>query len=121
SESSEERKQAFTNSRRWQRSSTSSTNQCGAVPLSSARLWPSQPHIARSVKTLLTTGFLLASTTSAKFDSGGPLYDYNTEKKQFVMGIVSYGKDCGRTDPAVNTKVSSFLNWIQSQLPSKCF
>ncbi|CAB0017579.1 unnamed protein product, partial [Nesidiocoris tenuis] len=67
SESWEERKQAFTNSRRWQRSSTSSTNQCGAVPLSSVRLWPSQQHIAQSVKTLLTTGFLLASTTSAKF------------------------------------------------------
>ncbi|BET03051.1 serine-type endopeptidase activity [Nesidiocoris tenuis] len=58
---------------------------------------------------------------ACQFDSGGPLYDYNTEKKQFVMGIVSYGKDCGRTDPAVNTKVSSFLNWIQSQLPNENF
>uniref|UniRef100_A0A146LZD5 Venom serine protease 34 n=2 Tax=Lygus hesperus TaxID=30085 RepID=A0A146LZD5_LYGHE len=58
---------------------------------------------------------------ACQYDSGGPLYDYNSEQKQFLMAVVSYGNDCGRLDPAVNTRVHSYLDWIQSQLPSENF
>ncbi|KAF6202906.1 hypothetical protein GE061_003313 [Apolygus lucorum] len=58
---------------------------------------------------------------ACQYDSGGPLYDYNSEQKQFLMAVVSYGNDCGRLDPAVNTRVHSYLGWIQSQLPNENF
>lgn len=52
-------------------------------------------------------------------DSGGPLMNYSpTNTNQFyVEGIVSFGPDCGRRGfPAVYTKVSRYLDWINRNI-----
>uniref|UniRef100_A0A2M4BQY1 Putative cub domain serine protease n=1 Tax=Anopheles marajoara TaxID=58244 RepID=A0A2M4BQY1_9DIPT len=46
-------------------------------------------------------------------DSGGPLY-YVDPNSQLVyeVGIVGFGVGCGSAFPSVNTRVTSFLDWI---------
>ncbi|XP_049547073.1 venom serine protease-like [Anopheles darlingi] len=46
-------------------------------------------------------------------DSGGPLY-YIDPNSQLVyeVGIVGFGVGCGSAFPSVNTRVTSFLDWI---------
>lgn len=44
-------------------------------------------------------------------DSGGPLV-YFAKGRQFVVGLISYGIGCGSSYPSVNTRITSFLQWI---------
>lgn len=51
-----------------------------------------------------------------KGDSGGPLEKkliFHSRRVPFLFGITSFGPACGYTTPAVYTKVSSFIDWIQ--------
>ncbi|XP_065367708.1 venom serine protease [Calliphora vicina] len=60
-----------------------------------------------------TTG---TNKDSCQFDSGGPvIFKYN---RQFILGIISFGKGCGQGGYAtgVNTRVTSFLAWIQQNI-----
>uniref|UniRef100_A0AB38ZEC7 Venom S1 protease 35 n=1 Tax=Ectomocoris sp. TaxID=3104572 RepID=A0AB38ZEC7_9HEMI len=55
-------------------------------------------------------------------DSGGPLVYLNPETNMYTqVGIVSYGKECGSTDPAVNTNVAHFMPWIKAQLKKSSY
>jgi secreted trypsin-like serine protease len=48
-------------------------------------------------------------------DSGGPLVAKNTtDERWYLIGITSYGFGCGNN--GVYTRVSSFYNWILSQI-----
>nr|QHB21574.1 venom S1 protease 3 [Platymeris rhadamanthus] len=62
---------------------------------------------------------------SCQGDSGGPLVRLNPETNMYEqVALVSYGRKCGSTDPAVNTDVAAFLPWIKKQIGSKgtmCF
>jgi len=51
-------------------------------------------------------------------DSGGPLLaDHLGNGKWSVVGITSFGVDCGRADfPGVYTRVDKYLSWIQEQI-----
>lgn len=51
-------------------------------------------------------------------DSGGPLIVPADNRNGYVqVGIVSWGKECGdRTFPGVYARLSSFNNWIKSQM-----
>lgn len=50
--------------------------------------------------------------SSCSGDSGGPLYDSSSQK---LVGIVSYGIDCGAfNDPGVYARVGSQMEWIKS-------
>ncbi|KAK9510641.1 hypothetical protein O3M35_005379 [Rhynocoris fuscipes] len=54
---------------------------------------------------------------SCQGDSGGPLVSLNPETNMLEqIGVVSYGRKCGSTDPAVNTDVAAYLPWIKKQL-----
>lgn len=53
-------------------------------------------------------------------DSGGPLYLYDNNKL-YVVGIISYGYACATTEPAVNTKVTAYLDWIVNSTSSTSF
>uniref|UniRef100_U5EXE0 Putative trypsin-like serine protease n=1 Tax=Corethrella appendiculata TaxID=1370023 RepID=U5EXE0_9DIPT len=46
-------------------------------------------------------------------DSGGPL-QLQVNNRLHLFGITSYGITCGSKVPAVYTKVSSYLDWIES-------
>ena len=53
---------------------------------------------------------------SCQGDSGGPLV-YKKGNLTTLVGIVSYGKGCARPNfPGVYTRVSSFIDWIQSTM-----
>lgn len=68
----------------------------------------------------LTTNQLCAgeepSRDSCSGDSGGPLFHVgivNQTQRYVQFGIVSFGKMiCADEDPAVYTKVSSYIRWI---------
>ncbi|CAD7089370.1 unnamed protein product [Hermetia illucens] len=51
---------------------------------------------------------------SCQYDSGGPLI--RRFQRLFIVGIISYGQGCGATAPAVNTRVTSYLDWIQNNV-----
>ena len=51
-------------------------------------------------------------------DSGGPLLaDHLGDKHWSVIGITSFGVDCGRADfPGVYTRVDKYLHWIKDKM-----
>lgn len=52
-------------------------------------------------------------------DSGGALY-YKTTRS-FAVAIISFGVACATQTPSVNTRVNSFLTWIQQNTPNAQF
>lgn len=44
-------------------------------------------------------------------DSGAALYF--SQARQYAVGLVSYGRACGTSTPSVNTRITSYLEWIQ--------
>jgi secreted trypsin-like serine protease len=59
----------------------------------------------------------LCTVDSCLLDGGGPLelklHRYLTP---FIVGITSFGKDCHSEGPAVFTRVSSYIDWIDQSL-----
>lgn len=53
-------------------------------------------------------------------DSGGALLSPLEDRKAEVVGIVSFGSNCHSTKPTVFTKVSSYHDWIKSQVGDVC-
>ncbi|XP_055531866.1 venom serine protease-like [Wyeomyia smithii] len=53
---------------------------------------------------------------TCQFDSGGPLYLRGVQR-MYAIGIVSYGGVCAGTTPSVNTRITSYLDWIQRNTP----
>lgn len=45
----------------------------------------------------------VATTTTASATGDGRLY---------IVGVISYGRQCGRNTPGFNTRVTNYLNWI---------
>lgn len=60
-------------------------------------------------------GFPPGPTDSCQGDSGGPLTAAAQTAARVVVGVVSYGVDCGRPGyPGVYARASSFAGWIAS-------
>lgn len=61
-------------------------------------------------------------------DSGGPIQIKllaNARMTPFLIGITSFGLACGDKTPGVYTRVSAYVDWIESELqmsfePEKC-
>ncbi|XP_058836090.1 venom serine protease-like [Topomyia yanbarensis] len=51
---------------------------------------------------------------TCQFDSGGPLY-LRGAQRMYTIGIISYGGACAGSTPSVNTRITAYLNWIQSK------
>ncbi|XP_053668335.1 venom serine protease-like [Anopheles marshallii] len=56
-----------------------------------------------------------AGNDTCQNDSGGPLY-YTAPESQLVyeVGVVGFGVACASNFPSVNTRVTSYLDWIAS-------
>lgn len=53
-------------------------------------------------------------------DSGGPLF-YVENNELFVVAIVSFGFACATDKPSVNTRVTSYIDWIVKNTKSKAY
>ncbi|CAH0585815.1 unnamed protein product [Chrysodeixis includens] len=47
-------------------------------------------------------------------DSGGPLQSINSEGVSRLVGVTSFGRGCGSPVPGVYTRVSRYLDWIET-------
>lgn len=64
----------------------------------------------------LCAGIVEGGKDSCQGDSGGPLIK-EVGNKSYLVGIVSYGRGCGRRrSPGVYTKVSHYVHWIRAQI-----
>ncbi|XP_060523287.1 serine protease persephone-like isoform X2 [Cylas formicarius] len=96
-----------------------------ATQLQKATLAPvsiSQCNITLLSKSIGTSKIIVASQICAwsdtsdtcQGDSGGPLQIQKKDGSYAIVGIVSYGAGCGGKTPGVYTRVSRFLNWIET-------
>lgn len=50
-------------------------------------------------------------------DSGGPLMAVGKNNSFYLVGVVSFGKQCGQPGyPGVYTRVTEFLDWLSRNL-----
>ncbi|XP_034947402.1 trypsin-1-like [Chelonus insularis] len=68
--------------------------------------------------TQICTGPIGDSISACSGDSGGPLVQFDSHGKPEQVGIVSWGNyPCGKAGtPSVYTRVSSYVDWINSKL-----
>uniref|UniRef100_A0A182LRF2 Peptidase S1 domain-containing protein n=1 Tax=Anopheles culicifacies TaxID=139723 RepID=A0A182LRF2_9DIPT len=66
--------------------------------------------------THLCAGFLAGGRDACTGDSGGPLQISTHDEACVaqVIGITSFGIGCGSTTPGIYTRVSEFVDWIES-------
>ncbi|KAM4854979.1 transmembrane protease serine 11D-like [Thomomys bottae] len=65
---------------------------------------------------MLCAGVPTGGVDACQGDSGGPLVQEDSRRLWFVVGIVSWGYQCGLPDkPGVYTRVAAYRNWIREQ------
>ncbi|XP_057585886.1 transmembrane protease serine 11A isoform X2 [Hippopotamus amphibius kiboko] len=77
-----------------------------------------QPHVyGDDIKFgMFCAGYLEGNYDACRGDSGGPLVGKDFKDTWYLIGIVSWGDDCGQKNkPGVYTKVSYYRNWITSK------
>ncbi|KAF5281650.1 hypothetical protein FQA39_LY17748 [Lamprigera yunnana] len=68
---------------------------------------------------MLCAGELAGGRDTCQGDSGGPLIVSNSRNRciSYIVGITSFGKGCGGANlPAVYTRISSYLPWIEQNI-----
>nr|XP_030736555.1 transmembrane protease serine 11A isoform X7 [Globicephala melas] len=77
-----------------------------------------QPHMyGRHIKFgMFCAGYLEGVYDACMGDSGGPLVGKDLKDTWYLIGIVSWGDNCGQKNkPGVYTKVAYYRNWITSR------
>uniref|UniRef100_A0A8C3VPQ6 Transmembrane protease serine n=1 Tax=Catagonus wagneri TaxID=51154 RepID=A0A8C3VPQ6_9CETA len=77
-----------------------------------------QPHVYGSdIKSgMFCAGYLEGIYDACRGDSGGPLVGKDLKDTWYLIGIVSWGDNCGQKNkPGVYTKVADYRNWIASK------
>ncbi|XP_043828199.1 transmembrane protease serine 11A [Dromiciops gliroides] len=77
-----------------------------------------QPHVYGKDITfgMFCAGFLEGRYDACRGDSGGPLVAKDDKDTWYLLGIVSWGDNCGSVNkPGVYTKVTYYRKWINSK------
>ncbi|EHB03016.1 Transmembrane protease, serine 11B, partial [Heterocephalus glaber] len=66
--------------------------------------------------TMLCAGYVEGNIDACQGDSGGPLVYPNSRNIWYLVGIVSWGDECGKINkPGIYTRVTAYRNWITSK------
>ncbi|KAM7326459.1 hypothetical protein ACRRTK_014937 [Alexandromys fortis] len=75
-----------------------------------------EAYNGRIEDTMLCAGYMEGNIDACQGDSGGPLVHPNSRDIWYLVGIVSWGHECGRINkPGVYTRVTAYRDWIASK------
>ncbi|XP_006873845.1 PREDICTED: transmembrane protease serine 11G-like [Chrysochloris asiatica] len=65
---------------------------------------------------MICAGYLIGGQDACEGDSGGPLVIAHETNTWYLIGIVSWGIDCGKPNkPGLYTRVTRYRDWIKSK------
>ncbi|XP_029173024.1 soluble guanylate cyclase 89Db-like [Nylanderia fulva] len=75
----------------------------------------------RITENMFCSGYLEGERDACSGDSGGPLHVKGVHGQLEVIGIVSFGRGCGRRNfPGIYTKVTNYIEWLKDHLDEEC-